>query len=214
MNARLLFRRLLLLGTPLILVVVGFIHPGGTTLSARAAAAEMTFVLHLLLIPVFSLIGLAGCCLTSGLRGRAVRVSRTALGMFAILYVALDTFAGVSQGGSFLLARTFPAEQQAALYEFAFAVLTGPLGSGVILGLFVAGTLAWIVGLSAAAIALGRSGVAREPRILMLLAGVLLIGDHSTIYGSLAFGCFFLAAAWLEFAPQPGAHRQSAMTLG
>ena len=31
-----------------------------------------------------------------------------------------------------------------------------------------------------------------------MLAGVLLIGDHSTVYGSLAFGCFFLAAAWLS----------------
>jgi hypothetical protein len=38
-------------------------------------------------------------------------------------------------------------------------------------------------------------------------AGVLLIGDHSTIYGSLAFGCFFLAAAWLEFEPQLGTRR-------
>jgi hypothetical protein len=212
MNAHLLFRRLLLLGTPLILVVVGFVHPGGSTLSARAAAADMTFALHVLLIPVFSLIGLAGCCLTSGLHGRAVSISRGALGMFAMLYVALDTFAGVSQGASFMVARSFPAEQQAALYEFAFAVLTGPLGSGVILALFVAGTLAWIVGMSAAALALGRSGVAREPRILLILAGVLLLGDHSTIFGSLAFGCFFLAAAWLEFVPQLGTHRQSAPT--
>jgi hypothetical protein len=109
MNARLLLRWLLLLGTPLILVVVGLVHPGGTTLAARAATADMTFALHLLLIPVFSLIGLAGCCLTSGLHNPAARISRGALGVFAVLYTALDTFAGVSQGASFMVARSFPA---------------------------------------------------------------------------------------------------------
>ena len=115
---------------------------------ARVAAADLTFALHLFLIPVFSLVGLAGCSLTSGLHGRASHISRGALGVFAILYVALDTFAVVSQGASFMVARTFPTEQQAALYAFVSAVLTSPLGSGVILGLFVAGTLALIVGMA------------------------------------------------------------------
>lgn len=210
MNTRLLLRRLLLLGAPLVMVVVGVIHPGGPTLSARVAAAELTLVLHLVLIPVFGLLGLAGCSLTDGLPGPAARVSRAALACFVILYVALDTFAGVAQGVAFMVARGFPAAQQATLYDFVWTVLTGPLGSGLILGLFGAGTLAWIVGMSAAAAALGQTGVALAPRLLLVLAGVLLLGDHATVYGSIAFGCFFLAAAWLEFTPHLAARHPAA----
>jgi hypothetical protein len=33
------------------------------------------------------------------------------------------------------------------------------------------------------------------------LAEVFLLGGHPYPAGTLAFGCFFVAAAWLEFAP-------------
>jgi hypothetical protein len=36
--------------------------------------------------------------------------------------------------------------------------------------------------------------------ILLILTGVFLMGGHPYPAGTLAFGCFFLAAAWLEFA--------------
>jgi hypothetical protein len=35
---------------------------------------------------------------------------------------------------------------------------------------------------------------------LLILAGVFLMGGHPYPYGTLAFGSFFLATAWLEFA--------------
>ncbi len=43
-----------------------------------------------------------------------------------------------------------------------------------------------------------------------LLRRLVLVGDHSTPVGAIAFGCFFLAAAWLEFMPQRHARRQFA----
>jgi hypothetical protein len=36
---------------------------------------------------------------------------------------------------------------------------------------------------------------------LLILAGVFLMGGHPYPTGMLAFGTFFLAAAWLELAP-------------
>jgi hypothetical protein len=58
------------------------------------------------------------------------------------------------------------------------------------------------VALIAAAVALRRAGAARGPFILLILAGIFLLGGHPFPGGTLAFGCFFVAAAWLEFAPR------------
>ena len=35
----------------------------------------------------------------------------------------------------------------------------------------------------------------------MILAGVFFLGGHPYPAGTLAFGCFFVGALWLEFAP-------------
>jgi hypothetical protein len=58
-----------------------------------------------------------------------------------------------------------------------------------------------VVALIAAAIALRRAGAPLGPFILLILAGVFLMGGHPAPAGTLAFGCFFLATAWLELAP-------------
>ena len=71
----------------------------------------------------------------------------------------------------------------------------------LIFGLSIVGTGAWVVGLIAAAIALRRAGAPRGPFILLILAGVFLMGGHPFPAGTLAFGSFFLATAWLELAP-------------
>ena len=44
-------------------------------------------------------------------------------------------------------------------------------------------------------------GLAAKVLILLILAGVFLIGGHPFPAGTLAFGCFFLGTAWLELAP-------------
>jgi hypothetical protein len=63
------------------------------------------------------------------------------------------------------------------------------------------GSLAWVAALVAAALALRRAGASLGPFILLILAGVFLMGGHPYPAGTLAFGSFFLAAAWLELAP-------------
>jgi hypothetical protein len=71
----------------------------------------------------------------------------------------------------------------------------------LIFGLSVVGTGAWVVALIAAAMALRRAGASFGPFILLILAGVFLMGGHPYLAGTLAFGSFFLATAWLELAP-------------
>ena len=71
-------------------------------------------------------------------------------------------------------------------------------GFSLLFGLSVVGTGAWVVALISAAIALRHAGISRGPFILLILAGVFLLGGHPFPAGTLAFGCFFLATAWLE----------------
>jgi hypothetical protein len=74
-------------------------------------------------------------------------------------------------------------------------------GLSLIFGLSIVGSGAWVVALIAAAIALRRAGAPLGPFILLILAGVFLMGGHPFPAGTLAFGSFFLAAVWLELGP-------------
>jgi hypothetical protein len=74
-------------------------------------------------------------------------------------------------------------------------------GLSLIFGLSIVGTGGWVVALIAAAIALRRGGASRGPVILLILAGIFLLGGHPFPAGTLAFGCFFVATVWLELAP-------------
>jgi len=61
-------------------------------------------------------------------------------------------------------------------------------GLRLIFGLSIVGTAGWVVAQIAAAIALRRAGMSRGPFILLILAGVLLMGGHPFPWGTLAFG--------------------------
>src|SRR3712207_4538466 len=122
---------------------------------------------------------------------------RWAIGVFAVFFSAYDAAAGIATGYALRNAQGLSAEGQAAVYE---AVKDMPELS-LIFGLSIVGIGAWVVALIAAAIALRRAGAFRGPFILLILAGVLLMGGHPFPAGTLAFGCFFVAAAWLELAP-------------
>jgi hypothetical protein len=150
---------------------------------------------HIIQVPLIGLIALAVYLLTDGLAGQAVRVSRWAIGVFAVFFSAYDAAAGIGTGYAMRSAQGFSAEGQAAVYE---AVKDLPLIS-LPFGLSIVGTLAWVVALIATAIALRGAGASRGPFILLILAGVFLLGGHPYPAGTLAFGSFFLAAAWLQF---------------
>jgi hypothetical protein len=151
---------------------------------------------HIIQLPLIGLMVLAVYLLTEGMEGRAVSVSRWATGVFAVLFSAYDAAAGIGTGYALRNAQGLSAEAQAAIYE---AVIDMP-GLSLIFGLSIVGTGAWVVAMIAAAIALRRAGAPRGPFVLLILAGVLLMGGHPFPGGTLAFGCFFLAVAWLELA--------------
>jgi hypothetical protein len=174
-------------------------HPKGV--AELIARTDWWLALHLIHLPLFGLLGLAGCWLSGGLRGWAADLSRGALGAFVVCYSAFDALAGIATGVLVHGARGLPADQQLVITQAVERIFAGPVNAG----LFLAGTFAWVVGLLAAAIALYRAGRPLPPLILLAVAGLLLLGDHPVPFGPLAFGCFFLAAAWLELVAQRAA---------
>jgi hypothetical protein len=154
---------------------------------------------HIIQVPLTGLIALAVCLLTDGLQGRAVMVSRWAISVFAVFFSAYDATAGIATGSAMRNAQGLSAVAQEAVHE---AVIDMP-GLSLIFGLSIVGTGAWVVALIAAAIALRRAGASRGSFIFLILAGGFLMGGHTFPFGTLAFGCFFLATAWLTSASQP-----------
>jgi hypothetical protein len=197
MELRLTSRRLVLLGTPLAFAILEIFHPQPSGVKESVEQGGWFMWFHIIQVPLIGLIALAVYLLTEGLEGRAVMVSRWAIGVFAVFFSAYDAAVGIGTGYALNKAQGLSAEGQAAVYETVknLPELSLPFVLSIV------GTGAWVVALIAAAIALRRAGASRGPFILLILAGVFLMGGHPSPAGTLAFGSFFLAAAWLELAP-------------
>ena len=191
-------RRIVLLGTPLVLTVLLFFHPSpyDDVADELMPIASWWIALHTIGFLLFALMGVALWLLTAGLRGLFVTVSRAAAVVFALFYDAGDAIAGISTG---ILARSAEA---GALGERAAVGAIQTLWADPFKNLlFDIGRDAFIVSLVTAGVALYRAGVSLLPVVLLALPAFLVTFDHAFPFGSLTFGTFFVIAAWLEVGP-------------
>src|SRR5215208_629683 len=191
-------RRIVLLGTPLLLTVLLFFHPSpyDDVAGELMPIAGWWTALHTIGFVLFALMGVALWLLTAGLPGVFATVSRAAAVVFAVFYDAGDAIAGISTG---ILARS--AEVGALGERAAVAAIQTLWDDPTKNLLFDIGRYAWIVALVTAAVALYRAGAPRLPLVLLALPAYLVTFDHAFPLGSITFGTFFVIAAWLEFAP-------------
>jgi hypothetical protein len=193
-----MLRRIILLGTPLALTVWMIFHPSPYDDVTRELMpiAGWWIALHTVQFVLFALMGAALWMFTEGLRGVVATLSRVAAVVFAVFYDAGDAIAGISTG---ILAR---AAGEGALGERAAVAAIETLFHDPLKNLlFNIGVYAWIVALVTAAVALYRAGTPRTPLVLLVLPALFLsFFDHAFPFGSLAFGSFFVVAAWLELA--------------
>jgi hypothetical protein len=151
---RLVFRRVVLLGSPLALAILEIFHPQPTGVAGAVEQGGWFMWFHIIQLPLTGLIALAVYLLTEGLDGRAVMVSRWAIALFAVFFSAYDAAAGIATGYALRNAQGLPAGAQQAIHE---AVIDMP-GLSLIFGLSIVETGAWVVALIATAIALRRAG--------------------------------------------------------
>jgi len=203
-----LLRRLLLLGAPLALAILGTQHDSDharQVFEVLSPQVDRFLAVHLGQLVLFPLNALAVYLLLSRVRGAAAFASRAGLGVFVVFYTALDAVAGLAVGTIIRNARQLPADQQSVVAQvvqnlFHDAIVGG--GGYYLIG--VIGTLGWLVGLLGAAMALRKGGLPRLPTVLLGLSGLLLLVGHVPPWGPLAFGCLLLAMALIEFSSGKG----------
>src|SRR5215218_1469473 len=191
-------RRIVLLGTPLILTVLMLFHPSpyDDVAGELVPMAGWWIALHTRGLVLFALMGVVLWMLTAGLEGVVATLSRVAAVVFAVFYDAGDAIAGISTG---ILARS--AEEGALGERDAVAAIETLWADPFKSLLFDIGRYAWIVALVTAAVVLYRAGAPRLPLVSLALPAYLVTFDHAFPFGTLTFGSFFVIAAWLELAP-------------
>jgi hypothetical protein len=186
MEFRLAFRRLLLIGTPVVLALLMIVHQ----LIDQFERPVAFLALHLLLLPLFALMGVAIWRLLEGVGGAVAWAARVAAFLFLVGYVALDAISGIA--ASAILASGAPASSEATRALFASGPAAIPTTVAV---------LAWRVSVVLGAWALYRNGSSLAPLVVLVASGLWLNQNHGGVRGVVVFGGFAVAAAWLEFFP-------------
>jgi hypothetical protein len=185
-HLRLALRRLVLIGTPLALAPLMVLHQ----LIDQLEQPDAFLVLHLLLLPLFALMGVAIWALLEGIDGGAAWAARVAAFVFLVGYVALDAISGVAASAILALSAPWSTEAAKALFVSGPAALPTTVA-----------VLAWRVSVLFAAWALYRAGRPLAPLVLLVASGLWLNQNHGGVRGVVVFGGFALAATWLEFFP-------------
>lgn len=178
-------RRLLLLGTPLVLAPLMVVHQ----LIDQFERPEAFLALHLILLPLFSLMGVAIWELLAGIGGAVAWTARAAAFIFVVGYVSLDAISGIAASAILASGAPWSAEAARALFSSGPAALPTTVA-----------VLAWRLSVLLTAWALYRNGRPLAPLVLLLATALWLNNDHGGLRGVVVFGGFALAAAWLEFS--------------
>jgi hypothetical protein len=206
-----LWRRIILLCTPLILGVLELGHPlldRMNPIKMLAPISTWWIVLHLLLIPLFALMGYAIYLLIRDMQSPAATICRYATVVYIAFAIGYDALVGLASGVLVNNAGTLTHAQQSILEEAMrqFYVSPAITVSGYIL--LVSG----IISVCSAAWALYRAGVPLLPAIV-LLGTVLTAYSHAIPFGPLGSAFFFVAALWIELvwrkSPGKEHHRRS-----
>jgi hypothetical protein len=194
-----------LLVPPLAFAVLAALHPN-PKVEAQAVMDVATWfaTFHVIQLVVMGLVAISVMLLADEFGAAGAWSTRLGIGVFLIFFSAYDAVAGIATGLAMRTARDLPAEQQQGVWE---TVKDWP-GLDAPFALNVVGTLGWVVALVGVALAARRAGAARTEWIFILLAGVFLLGGHPFPFGTVTFGCLFLAAALHEWtshrARRPG----------
>jgi hypothetical protein len=194
----------LAVGAPLALAVLETFHPHPHDLFQLDL--QTWLLVHYLQLPLFPLAALAMMVLVRGRSGFAVAMCRVGMFVFAVTYTALDTSAGVVTGVLVKAAQatSTPEAWRAPVREVVVVVWTHPIiggAPGAVPLLAVLGTVAWLLGALAAAIAVCRAGCSWTPVVLLVVSGLglLIFKTPSWPGGPVTFGSLAAAAAWLHW---------------
>jgi hypothetical protein len=188
--------RTILLGTPLILGVLELGHPlldRVNPIKMLAPISTWWIVLHLLLIPLFALMGYAIFILIRDINSPSATLCRYVTVIYISFAIGYDALVGLASGILASNASTLTNAQQNILLEAMHQFYISPAitVSGYIL------VISGIVSICAATWALYHAGVPLLP-VIVLLGTVLTAYTHALPFGPIGSACFFISALWIE----------------
>ena len=192
-------RRVLLLGPPLALAALEVIHPRPEQ-NAQAVMDVATWFMafHLIQLVLIGLVALSVVLLADSVGRAAAWTTRVGVAVFLAFFCAYDSLAGIATGYAMRSARDLPRAGQEAVWD---VVADWPGLDPVAFPLSIVATLGWLIALVPLAMVARRAGAPRLQWGLIALAGIFLLGGHPAPFGTLAFGCLFLAALLREWRP-------------
>lgn len=199
MNTFSFFRRLILFGTPIALGTLEMFHPvaiTGDVLADLGHSIPIWMTVHLLQLPLFGLMALAVHFLLDGAVGVAATLSRIALWLFTVFYIAFDTLAGIAAGMVLNGALDKSPEVQLEIVRLFEAFQFSP----VALAINALGALGWVVSVVAAVYVVGKAGAPRFAILCLLLS--VIFAMHIPPTGPLGLVFFLVAAAMIELSRQ------------
>lgn len=188
--------RSVLLGTPLLLGILELGHPlldHTNPIKMLAPIVTWWIVLHLLLIPLFALMGWTFFLLLRGIENRAASLCRYATVTYISFTIGYDTLVGLNSGILTNNALALPNAQQ-SIVQNAMQQLF--MSTPILLSYYIL-LGSGIVAICSAAWALAHAGVPCLP-VFVLVGTVLSAYSHATPFGPLGSACFFVAALWIE----------------
>jgi hypothetical protein len=196
MTDRLLLRRTILFGTPLLYIVLGILHPMEDP--GLGEATGLFIGLHFAQMFLIAGLALSLWLLVDGLESRAATVTRALILPFVILYTTLDAIAGLGMGDLVRMANELPAAEQATLGPFIEELREPDIGGYVI---YLGAGLSWFAAVVAAAVAV-RTRVSRPALVLMALGALVFAVGHPKPTGPIGMALFLAGVVWLELRPR------------
>ena len=192
------WRRVLILVPPLLLAGLEIAHPQ-PDVNVQAVMDVSTWFagFHFLQLALIGLVALSAMLLANSYGRANTWTTRLGIGAFLVFFSAYDAVAGIGMGLAMRSARDLSAAQQ----EGVFDVVKDWPAFGPPFVLSIIGTAGWAIALGVLALAARRHGAPRREWIFIGLAAFFLLGGHPFPAGTLAFGCFFIAAIFREFKP-------------
>lgn len=196
-------RRLVLLGTPLALAALFWVHPhtGDDAYAALGPVADTWFAVHLLLLPLFGLLGASLYLLSTERRGTAATVGRVGTAVYLVAHTAYEAIVGIGSGIALRAARGLPQEQRAGVEAAVSALFSEP----IVVGLAITGTVGCLVAVVAIAASERRAGAPLVPLAALFAAPLGLIA-HSGPPGAVLMALFTAGVAWLELGRPTARH--------
>ena len=189
--------RALLVGAPLGFAALLMAHPTGEGSFSAAVAANTTpwLVVHVGGAVLFPLMAYVVWLLLRGVEGRAARTARVALPVFAVFYGVWEALMGIATGIVAQESNEATGAARTALADTVDRIASHPIAGEV--GVFNSvGSLAWVVGVSAAIVALRDAGVGRGALVLLGIGAMMVM--HVPPFGPVALVCISLAGLLIE----------------